>query len=80
MGLVNLRRRHLLVAPVAHQGLVHLPEDGAVLAVDPVQFLVGAGAQVGVVLADVGHQFAAGQFLDLAVHLQLEDVAVGDES
>ena len=69
---------NVFVAPVAHQVLIDLPEDGRVLAVDPIKLLIGFGAQFGVRAAGVGHQFPAGQLFLLAVHLQMKDITVGE--
>ncbi len=69
---------YLFVAPVAHDGLVHLAEDGCVIAVDLVQLLVGTGAQVRVIAAHQAHQFAAGKLLHFAGHFHLEYIAVGE--
>ena len=69
----------LLVMPVAHQCLVHLTQDGTVLAVDTVQFLIGAGTQVAVGVVGVGHQPIAGQRFLLAVDFDGERVAIGEQ-
>ena len=69
---------HVFVSPVARDVLIHLPQNRSVLAIDAVQLLIGAGAEVRVAAADVGHQLAASQFFRFALDLQFEDVAVGD--
>ena len=74
----ELAQADVLVIPVAGPGLVHLPEDNRVIPVDAVELLVCSGAQLRVRALDVGHQLAAGQLLRLTVHIQFEDVAVGD--
>ena len=78
MGLLNFRMSDVFVVPVTGAGLVHLPQDGTILAVDAIQFLIGVGAQVGIRSLDVGLQLAAGQFLHFAIHFQFEDIAVRD--
>ena len=64
-GAAELPHDDVFVVPVTGAGLVHLPEDGTILAVDAVQFLIGPGPQVGIRSLDVGLQLAAGQFLCL---------------
>ncbi len=58
-GTGEFPQADVLVVPVTRPGLVHLPEDGTILAVDAIQLLVGLGPQVGVRSLDVGH--AAGR-------------------
>jgi len=76
--LAVLAQPQVFGVPVPHQVLVNLPQNGGILPVHPVQFLVGAGAHAGVRLADVHHQLTAGHLAGFSVYFQLEGVAVGD--
>jgi hypothetical protein len=77
-GAGELAQTDVLVVPVARACLVHLPEDRTVVTVHAIQFLVGFGAQVCIPALHVGHQLPACEFLRLAVHFELEHVAVRD--
>ncbi len=68
----------LLVVPVAHPVDVDLPQDVGFLRVDPVQLLIGRGAQVRLGRESVAHQLVAGEAQALAIHLQVELQTVGE--